>query len=117
MSKTFTRILIAVISPLLSVLPVKAQVVINEYSCANVSSIPDNYGEYNDWVELYNGGPTAVNLVGYYMSDKAGNLQQWAFPSGSIAPGAYLKVICSKRNIVASGFFHINFSLTQCKPW
>lgn len=116
MSKTFTRILIAVISPLLSALPVNSQVVINEYSCANVSSVPDNYGEYNDWVELYNAGPAAVNLVGYFMSDKAGNLQQWAFPSGSIAPGAYIKVICSKRNIVASGFYHTNFSLTQCKP-
>jgi gliding motility-associated-like protein len=116
MSKTFTRILIAVISPLLSVLPVNSQVVINEYSCANVSTVADNYGEYNDWVELYNAGPAAVNLVGYYMSDKNSNLQQWAFPSGSIAPGAFLKVICSKRNIVASGFFHTNFSLVQCKP-
>lgn len=116
MSKTFTRILIAVISPLLSALPVNSQVFINEYSCANVSTVADNFGEYNDWVELYNAGSASVNLVGYYMSDKAGNLQQWPFPSGSIAAGGYLKVICSKRNVVTSGFFHTNFSLTQCKP-
>ncbi len=116
MVKTFTRILIAVILPLLSVLPVKAQIVINEYSCANISSVTDNFGEYNDWVELYNPGASAVSLVGFFMSDKAGNPQQWPFPSGSIAAGGYLKVICSKRNVVSSGFFHTNFSLTQCKP-
>ncbi|MEO5641844.1 MAG: CotH kinase family protein [Bacteroidia bacterium] len=116
MTKTFTRILIAVISPLLSVLPVNSQVVINEYSCANVSTVLDNYGEYNDWVELYNAGTTTVNLVGYYMSDKASNLQQWAFPSGTLAPGAFLKVVCSKHNAVGGGYYHTNFSLIQCKP-
>ncbi|CAN5340879.1 hypothetical protein BH09BAC5_BH09BAC5_07050 [soil metagenome] len=116
MVKTFTRILIAVFLPLLSVLPCNSQVLINEYSCANISSIPDNYGEYNDWVELYNAGASSVNLVGYYMSDKASQLQQWAFPSGSIAPGAFVKVVCSKHDIFTSGFYHTNFSLTQCKP-
>lgn len=116
MSKAFTRILIAVIFPLLSVLPVNSQVVINEYSCANVSTVADNYGEYNDWVELYNAGSTSVSLVGYYMSDKAGNLQQWPFPSGSLAPGAFLKVVCSKHDAVSGGFYHTNFSLVQCKP-
>ena len=29
-----------------------AQVVINEYSAANFSDIADNYGEYEDWIEL-----------------------------------------------------------------
>lgn len=116
MAKTFTRILIAVFFPLLSVLPLHAQLYINEYSCANVSSIADNYGEYNDWVELYNAGSSAVTLTGYYMSDKASNIQQWAFPSGSIPAGGFLKVVCSKHNAVVSGYFHTNFSLTQCKP-
>jgi gliding motility-associated-like protein len=116
MNKTFTRILIAVISPLLSVLPVKSQILINEYSCANKNSIVDNFGEYNDWVELYNAGSSSVTLTGYFMSDKASNLQQWAFPSGSIAPGGFLKVICSKHNVVSGSNYHTNFSLTQCKP-
>ena len=33
---------------------VKGQVVINEYSAANYDSFQDNYGEYEDWVEIYN---------------------------------------------------------------
>ena len=31
-----------------------AQVVINEYSASNLRSFPDNYGKYEDWIELYN---------------------------------------------------------------
>ncbi len=116
MTKTFTRILIAVLFPMLSVIPGRSQVVINEYSCANINSLIDNFNEYNDWVELYNAGASTVNLVGYYMSDKAGNLQQWPFPSGTIAPGGFIKVVCSKHNVVSGGYFHTNFSLIQCKP-
>src|SRR4051812_48128376 len=116
MNKTFTRILIAVSFSLLSVLPGNAQLFINEYSCANVSSQADNYGEYNDWVELYNAGASSVSLTGYFMSDKASQIQQWAFPSGSIPAGGFLKVVCSKHNTVTSGYFHTNFTLLQCKP-
>ena len=31
-----------------------AQIVINEFSASNFDSHLDNYGEYEDWVELYN---------------------------------------------------------------
>jgi gliding motility-associated-like protein len=116
MVKTFTRILIAVFSPLLSVFPMHAQLVINEYSCANINSIADNFGEYNDWVELYNAGSSSVSLTGYCMSDKAGNPTQYTFPSGSVASHGYVKVICSKRNTISGNEYHTNFSLTQCKP-
>src|SRR3954465_3255078 len=101
MVKSFTRILIAVISPLLSVFPMHAQLVINEYSCANINSIADNFSEYNDWVELYNAGSSTENLSGYFMSDKAGNPTQYAFPSGTVPSHGYVKVICSKRNVVS----------------
>jgi hypothetical protein len=31
---------------------INAQVVINEYSCSNLSGFEDNYASYEDWVEL-----------------------------------------------------------------
>ncbi|MCX6312207.1 MAG: CotH kinase family protein [Bacteroidetes bacterium] len=116
MLKSFIRIPIAVISLLLSVFPSHAQLVINEYSCANINSIPDNFAEYNDWVELYNAGSSTISLTGYYMSDKGTNSNQWAFPSGSVASHGFIKVVCSKRNVVNGLEYHTNFSLTQCKP-
>jgi len=100
------------------VFPGKAysQVVINEYSCANISATVDNYGDYSDWVELYNAGSATVNLTGYHMSDNVNNVMKWAFPSGSLAPGAFIRVICSGRNIVSGIWFHTSYKMTQCKP-
>jgi hypothetical protein len=47
-----------------------SQVVINEYSCSNISGPTDAYGDREDWVELYNTSASAVNLTGYFLSDK-----------------------------------------------
>lgn len=101
---------------MLLVLQANGQLVINEYSCANVNSVLDNYNEYNDWVELYNAGTTTVNLVGYFLSDNANNLGKWVIPSGTVSANSYVRVICSKRNVVSVGWYHTNFGLTQCKP-
>ena len=57
----------------------QSQVVINEYSAANFNAITDNYGQYEDWFELYNTSGTAINLNGYYLSDKNDNLTKWQF--------------------------------------
>ena len=46
-----------------------SQVVINEYSCSNVSGPTDAYGEREDWIELYNTTAAAVDLTGWYLSD------------------------------------------------
>lgn len=41
----------------------KAQsVVINEIIISNTTVITDEDGSYEDWIELYNAGTTAVNL-------------------------------------------------------
>ena len=58
-----------------------SQVVINEYCGANVTVSTDNFGENSDWVELYNAGAGAVNLSGYWMSDKLSNIQKWQVPA------------------------------------
>lgn len=89
------------------------QLVINEYSCSNVSTIPDAFSDYEDWVELYNAGPTAVDLTGYFLSDKSTNLDKWEIPAGSIPPNGYQLIICSGRNAVAGNQLHPDFRLTQ----
>jgi gliding motility-associated-like protein len=93
----------------------RAQVVINEYSCSNLTTFMDNFGGYEDWVELYNAGSTSVNLTGYHLSDKKTNVAKWTFGNVTIAAGGFLRVWCSGRN-VTTGTLHTNFSLTQCKP-
>jgi hypothetical protein len=66
-----------------------AQIVINEFSCANKNIIADNFGEFEDWIELYNAGTAPVDLTGYYLSDTKNNPTKWPIPSGVLNPGAF----------------------------
>jgi len=94
----------------------KSQVVINEYSAANYDSFQDNYGEYEDWIEIYNTSGTNVDLNGWYLSDKATNLTKWQFPSSFIVPaGNTILVYCSGRDEIVGTNAHSNFKLTQTK--
>ncbi|MGB3946403.1 MAG: CotH kinase family protein [Bacteroidia bacterium] len=94
-----------------------SQVLINEFSCSNVSTIIDSYAETPDWIELYNAGSSTVNLAGYYLSDKINNPTKWAIPAGvSIAANGYLIIWASGKNTVVGAEVHSNFSLTQTRP-
>lgn len=91
-----------------------AQVLINEFSCANRNINTDNYGEHEDWIELYNTSALAVDLSGYYLSDKIGNPTKWQIPVGTnIAANGYRLIWASNRNESAGGNLHTNFKLTQ----
>src|SRR3972149_10520982 len=90
-------------------------VVINEYSCSNVNSFADSFGEYEDWIELYNTTASAVNITGWHLSDKKTNPTKWTFGVVSIPASGFVRIWASGRNIT-SGFMHANFKLTQCKP-
>ena len=92
-----------------------AQLVINEYSCSNLSTHTDAFGENEDWVEIYNGTAAPVDLTGYFLSDKASNLMKWQIPSGTVPVGGYIMMVGSKRNTVIGGELHPNFNLKQTK--
>ncbi|MEY3051209.1 MAG: hypothetical protein RLY31_994 [Bacteroidota bacterium] len=94
-----------------------AQVIINEFSAANRNGITDNYGEREDWIELYNVGTETVDLSGYFLSDQVTNTDKWPFPAGvSIDPGEYLLVFASDRDELSpGGAVHAGFKITQTK--
>jgi len=97
-------------------LPIKSQVVINEYSVSNLGTVMDNYQEFEDWIELYNSGTTSVNIGGYFLSDQPENPMRWQIPAGvTISAHGHLKIWASGRNEAASGNYHTNFRLTQTK--
>ncbi|MFN5844661.1 MAG: CotH kinase family protein [Flavobacteriia bacterium] len=96
-----------------TMLAARAQVIINEYTCSNMTGITDAYGEREDWIELYNVGATTVDLTGYYLSDNDNNLLKWQIPSGTISANGFKMVFCSKRNTVNGTQLHPNFNLKQ----
>ena len=92
------------------------QIVINEFSASNFDSHLDNYGEYEDWVELYNTSNTDVDINGWYLTDKSNNLTKWQFPSSFIVSANSVAIIyCSGLDEIVGGVAHSNFKITQTK--
>jgi len=93
-----------------------SQVMINEYSVSNLATFTDNYGQYEDWIELFNAETSNVDLAGYYLSDDPDNPQKWQFPEGSVLPAqSFGKIWVSGRNEVTGNNYHTNFKLSQTK--
>ena len=82
----------------------RAQLILNEGSNKNYSTIKDEDSEYQDWVEIYNAGTDAVDLFNYSLSD--GNQPgEWVFPHQMIQPGEFVLVFCSGKNRARSNPF------------
>jgi len=71
---------------------------INEIMSSNVSTIQDEDGTFSDWVELYNPGAVAVNLLDWGLTDSAANPYKWRFGDVSIQPGEFMMVWASSKN-------------------
>ena len=93
-----------------------AQILINEYSAANYNTFADNYGEFEDWVELYNPTSASIDLNGWSITDKPSNPTKWTFPSSFIIPANSVAIIfCSGKDELTGGVAHSNFKITQTK--
>jgi gliding motility-associated-like protein len=97
-----------------TLVPLHAQVVVNEVCASNMNDYADNYGEFEDWFELYNTTAAPVDISGWWVSNRAGNPLKWQVPAGTTIPANGHRVfICSKRNEVAGGIIHTSFNLNQ----
>ena len=83
--------------------------VINELCASNKRVISDEFGDFDDWAEVYNPLDTAITLGGYYLTDDpAREPRKWAFsPSETIEPGEKLLVWADED--VAQGPHHLSF--------
>ena len=89
------------------------QIYINEFMASNSSTIVDGV-DYDDWVELYNGGSSSVNIGGMYLSDDLANPTLWQIPTGNssvttIPAGGYLLLWFDKET--AQGPLHVDAKL------
>lgn len=87
---------------------------INEFMASNTASIADEFGEFDDWIELYNPNPFAIDLAGYYISDDLSNLTKYQIPENSdnavIAASGWLLIWAD--NQVEQGDLHASFALS-----
>ncbi len=88
------------------------QVTLNEMQSANTSTIADNMGEFDDWIEIHNPTNTAIEIGGFILKDQ---LDTWVIPSGNastlLPPGGYFLLWADDQE--AQGIFHTNFKLAS----
>jgi len=85
--------------------------VINELMASNETTVTDQDGEYDDWLELYNTSDETLSLDNLYLSDDPEDLLAWQFPTGlTIAPDSYLIVWCDKDDDQTGLHADIKFS-------
>lgn len=72
--------------------------VISEFMADNVSGLKDDDGVRSDWIEIFNPGPLALSLEGWFLTDSITNLTQWRFPSRILEPNSYMLVWASGKN-------------------
>jgi hypothetical protein len=75
----------------------------------------DEYGEFDDWIEIYNRSDHAINLAGYGVTDDLTKPTKYVIPSGSAAvttiqPKGYLLIWCDGQP--DQGPLHTGFKLS-----
>jgi len=94
-------------------------VVIREVCADNRTSLADEDGDASDWLELYNGTGTAVDLSGWSLTDRAAQPRMWVFPPRTLPHGRRLVVFASGKDAVKRPAYgpdselHTSFSLSK----
>lgn len=87
-----------------------SDLVLNEWMSSNANNVSDAFGEFDDWVELFNAGNAPVPLGGKFLTDNLNNPSKYALPDGSLAPGDW--AFYWLDNDPEQGEFHAPFTLS-----
>ena len=69
---------------------------------SNETILADEDGDFPDWIELYNGGNSPVNLEGYGISDDRLDLSKSVFPKITLLPKKHLLLFASGKDRVGA---------------
>lgn len=111
-----TLTLIVILSPRLNQDYVKTgKLYISEIMAKNTYTLKDDYNEYSDYIELYNGYKYKINLEGYYLSDNIFDTKKYKLPKIEIQPKEYLIIFASGKNKcnLETQICHTNFKLAS----
>jgi hypothetical protein len=72
--------------------------VINEVMSSNGSTIYDEDGDTPDWIEFYNTSDQEIDFNGFSITDDAGELDKWTFPSIILDPSDFLVIFASDKD-------------------
>lgn len=84
---------------------------INEFMADNDGYIADEYGNYNDWIEVYNGDSEAVFLGDFFLTDNLDTPDKWQMPDVNLAPGEF--ILFWADGSPSLGDHHADFKLSK----
>ena len=84
--------------------------VINELMSINANNVSDEFGEFDDWVELFNAGSAPVELGGKFLTDNLNNPSKYALPPGYLPAGDW--AFYWLDNDPEQGVLHAPFTLS-----
>ena len=91
-----------------------ADVVISEFLADNNNGAKDDDGTRQDWIELYNAGPLAADLEGWFLTDDAANLTKWRIPAVVLQANDWLLIWASSKNRAnPAAPLHTNFKISK----
>ncbi len=89
-----------------------AGLVISEVMASNQTAMPDENGQFSDWVEIWNSSDHPINLENVGLSDDELSIS-FLFPRMTIAAGERIVIICDKTNQAVAGKpLHAKFGLS-----
>ena len=91
---------------------IEAGVVINELMAVNSTTVSDQNGEFDDWIELYNNSLADIDLSGYYLSDSKSNVTKWKFPEGTMILNKSYLIVWADGDALQMGL-HTNYKLSS----
>lgn len=93
--------------------PTEGEIIVSEVMTSNATTVKDSFGEYTDWIELYNTTDKELSLAGCFLSDDENKLYGYEFPAVKMGPYEYLTIYASDRNLRdKEGELHTNFKIS-----
>ena len=83
---------------------------INEYMASNDFMHADEFGEFDDWIEIYNSGDEPINMANIFLTDNLDIPNKYQFPDVDIPSKGFLLVWADDDT--QQGEFHAAFKLS-----
>jgi len=90
---------------------IEQTIFINELLAKNSNDVTDDWGEQEDWVELYNPNPLPFDLTGHYLTDDLTVPTKWAFAPGTTVPAQGHLIIWADEDS-EQGSLHASFKIS-----
>jgi len=95
-------------------LKTKETLIINEVMSNNYSYLPQNGGEFYDWIELYNNGEKTIKLSDYCLTTNTNSSCMYKLPDVELKKGQYYIIMASgEESLSNNSYKHANFKISD----